>query len=190
MNLHFLSSPRLIYWLLPVALTLVSCASAPSALQGQFSTLSPAESATTTPPPIGTQVRWGGRIIETLPENGRTCFQILARPLGSSGRPSSNTTALDSSQGRFLACRAGFHDPAVYQPGRDVTVIGEISAHPTVKIGEYDYILPQLNASVVYLWPPLAAEKEGPRRDPYYYPYGPWGPWGHPWYPWAPYGWW
>jgi len=163
-----------------LSLLLSSCATTtPQALQGSFSVLSPSQS--TANPQTDISVRWGGRIIETLPENGRTCFQIMARPLSRNGRPSTHFSADDASEGRFLACHQGFYDPAVYQPGRDMTVRGNISGHQTIQIGEYDYLLPQVDADFVYLWPLLREVEAPPPYSPYYYPYGPWGPW----YPWG-----
>lgn len=84
---------------------------------------------------------------------------------------------MDASDGRFLACRSGFYDPAVFEPGREVTFIGKIEGYETTKIGEYDYKLPKVNADVVYLWPVVREVDVVPA-----YPYGPWGdPWGPRW---------
>jgi outer membrane lipoprotein len=173
--------------LLPVAaaLALSACATAPKPLQGQFEPITPQQTLSTGT--SGQSVRWGGRIIDTLPGPNQTCFQLLSRPLNALGRPM--TTASDASDGRFIACRSGFYDPAVFQPGRDVTFIGRVAGQETVKIGEYEYHLPKLMADVVYLWPEQRAMDMGP------YPYGPgYGPWG-PWGPWGPhsrfgYRWW
>ena len=73
--------------LLPLAasLALAACATAPKPLQGQFSAVTPRDSVSTQQ--VGTPVRWGGRIIETLPSQGQTCFQLISRPLNASGRP-------------------------------------------------------------------------------------------------------
>ncbi|MDF9443389.1 MAG: hypothetical protein ABS96_03440 [Lysobacteraceae bacterium SCN 69-123] len=167
---------------LAASLTLAACATAPKPLQGQFSTVSPRDSVAQKQ--TGTPVRWGGRIIETIPGQGETCFQMIARPLNGNGRPS--TTSADASDGRFLACRAGFYDPAVFEPGRDVTFIGRIDGYQTTKIGEYDYPLPKIAADVVYLWPVQREVEVVPA-----YPYGPWGPaWGPGWgWGWRS-GWW
>ena len=173
--------------LLPVTAIalLAACATAPTPLQGQFDPVTPHQVTTTRA--TGQSVRWGGRIIETTPGPQQTCFQLLGLPLNSMGRPMERTA--DASQGRFIACRSGFYDPAVFQPGRDVTFIGRVDGQEQVKIGEYDYALPRLAADVIYLWP----EQTEPALRPY--PYGPYpGPWG-PWGPWGPsyrfgYGWW
>ncbi|MEE7547124.1 Slp/YeaY family lipoprotein [Xanthomonas sp. Kuri4-1] len=169
--------------LLPVvaALSLAACATAPKPLQGQFTPVSPRDSVAS--PQVGSPVRWGGKIIETQPGQGQTCFQLISRPLNASGRPDSSSA--DASDGRFVACRAGFYDPAVFEPGREVTFIGHIAGYQDTKIGEYDYKLPKIDADVVYLWPVVRQVEVVPA-----YPYGPWGPWD-PWGPrWGYRGWW
>ena len=163
-------------------LALSACATAPKPLQGQFSLVSPRDSVATQQ--VGTPVRWGGRIIETKPGQGETCFQMISRPLNASGRP--NTTSSDASDGRFIACRAGFYDPAVFEAGRGVTFIGKIDGYQNTRIGEYDYRLPKLSADVIYLWP------EQRQVDVVPYPYGPWGPgpYGPYWGGYGRWGWW
>ncbi|HYG07023.1 MAG TPA: Slp family lipoprotein [Stenotrophomonas sp.] len=164
--------------LLPLAavLALSACATAPKPLQGQFNPVAPRE-ASAQP---GALVRWGGTIIETRPGQDQTCFQMLARPLAATGRPAGGSNA-DANDGRFIACRSGFYDPAVFQPGREVTFIGTVSGFENARIGEFDYRLPRVDANVVYLWPIV---REVQVIDP-------WGPrWGGPWGPWGPSPWW
>jgi len=167
----------------PIRLTLLAttaallgaCATAPQPLQGSFPTVTPAQAVGE--PQAGATVRWGGRIVETQPKQDQTCFQMVAMPLNASGRP--NSSAADASQGRFMACRAGFYDPAVFTPGRDVTFVGRIQGTESVRIGEYDYRLPLLQADVVYLWPEVREVEVVAPPYPYWgwgpYPYGRWG---------------
>ena len=162
---------------------LAACATAPKPLQGQFAPITPQQGLEQGNQ--GQSVRWGGRVIETLPGTNQTCFQMLARPLNSLGRPMTSNS--DASDGRFLACRAGFYDPAVFQPGRDITFIGRLDGQESVKIGEFDYQLPRLAAEVIYLWPEQTQTSNLPPPYPSYYsPWGP-GPWGPRW---GWYGWW
>jgi len=135
-----------------VVLAVAGCATAPKALQGQFDSQSPQDTAS-----AGAAVRWGGIVIEVVPQADRTCFQILSRELSGSGRP----RASDASEGRFLACRAGFYDPAVFTQGREVTVVGTLDGNERRSVGEFELQLPRIAASTVYLWPE--------RVDPYYY---------------------
>jgi outer membrane lipoprotein len=165
--------------LLPFVLTLAlgACATTPSQLQGQYSTLDPQQAAQQNAP--GEAVRWGGRIVEVHTEKLYTCFEIVGAPLDSSGRP----REVDDSNGRFLACRDGFYEPEVFKQGREVTISGKIDGYETRKIGDYDYRYPRVAADVVYLWP------ERVDYDDRYHGYPGWG-WGMGW-GWygGPWGW-
>ncbi|HEY0180122.1 MAG TPA: Slp family lipoprotein [Dokdonella sp.] len=161
-----------------LAAGLASCATVPAPLQGQYASVMPRDAAKTVDQPV----RWGGEIIKVEPKRDATCFEVLARALDASARP----TARDPSGGRFIACRAGFYDPEEFERGRDVTVVGRVTGTEQRKVGEFDYTYPHVDADTIYLWPkrPLYV------RSPYYYNdpwlYGGWGPWG--WGPyWGPY---
>jgi outer membrane lipoprotein len=160
---------------LAACLALAACASAPKPLQGAYTPVTPRDAAAGAQ--AGANVRWGGSIVETTPGPNNTCFQLVGRPLTASGRPSGDSP--DATDGRFIACRAGFYDPAVFAPGREVTFIGRIDGVETARIGEYDYKLPKIAADVVYLWPERR-DVEVRYRDPFYDPFwGPrWGWWG------------
>jgi outer membrane lipoprotein len=148
-------------------LLLAGCASVPKPLQGEFGSQSPQQATSE-----GERVRWGGSVIAVEPLPERTCFQVLGRPLGANGRPRET----DASEGRFLACRAGFYDPAVFTAGREVTVVGTRDGSDTRTVGEFQLQLPRVAADAIHLWPQ--------RRDPRYYsdPYYFWSPLGY-------YGW-
>lgn len=143
------------------AVLLSACATIPSPLQGEFAPASPATATAE-----GIRVRWGGEIIEVRPGREATCFEILARTLGASARP----RAGDAADGRFLACRAGFYDPAIFRQGRELTVTGRVEGSEERLIGEYAYRLPRVAADVIYLWP----EREP--RAVYWAPYDPFWP--------------
>jgi outer membrane lipoprotein len=145
----------------PVALclglmALAGCATVPKPLQGDFQSSSPKEDV----PLEGARVRWGGSILAVEPKPGLTCFQILAHDLSDSARPRKS----DESSGRFLACRNGFYDPAIFAIGRELTVTGNLSGSETRKIGEFDYHLPRVAADTIYLWPerPLEVRYDSP----------------------------
>src|SRR5690606_19371163 len=143
-------------------------------LRGEFAALSP--QAATQGDNVGALVRWGGRIVKVEPGQDSTCFEMVSTRLRDAGRP---YAADDRTEGRFLACRAGFYDPAVFEKNREVTFTGRIDGYENRRIGEYDYRFPKISADVVYLWP---------ERDtvqviaPYPYPaFAPWpyrGWWG------------
>jgi outer membrane lipoprotein len=164
--------PRHSFLVLALAAALSACATTPAPLQGQFTPLEPEQAVAQQQP--GQAVRWGGRIVEVHTEKLYTCFEIVSAPLDSSTRP----RRVDSSNGRFLACRNGFYEPEVFAVGRELTVSGHIDGFETRKIGDYDYRYPRVAADVVYLWPEY--EEHHHHYDPFYYPY--WGPgWGPGW---------
>ena len=128
-------------------LALTGCASMPTPLQGQFAEIRPAAAAKANA--LGDSVRWGGRIVAVDNFAERTCFKILSLRMGSNGRPLNE----DQSDGRFIACRAGFYDPGVFKLEREITITRRIDAIQVGRIGELDYRYPRVAAEVIYLWP-------------------------------------
>jgi outer membrane lipoprotein len=124
-------------------------------------------------PYVGRPVRWGGTVAAVENRARETWVEIVARELGSDGRPVED----DRSEGRFLARVGAFLDPAVYTEGRQVTVTGVVDGAMTRPIGNFPYLYPVVRAEMVYLWEPL------PEWPPYYY--DPW--WFYD--PWYPYPW-
>ena len=162
MKLHFLAA----------ALLLVGgCATAPKPLQGEFSALLPEQASVAQP--AGERVRWGGGIVTVSPTANQTCIEVLGRDLNESARPRSTP---DLIAGRFLACRSGFYDPAIFAPEREVTVTGRIDGYETRRIGEYDYQYPRVAADVIYLWPERR-EVGVYHHSPFFPVYRPYG-WG------------
>lgn len=140
--------PRTI--LLAAALTAVlgACATQPRPLQGEFTPITPRQAVERDA--TGALVRWGGRIVDVEPKPNQTCFHMISTRLDTYGRP---YWASDDVGGRFIACRTGFYDPAVFERNREVTFTGRVGGYETRQIGQYDYRLPRLDAEVVYLWP-------------------------------------
>ena len=142
-----------------LTLTLGACTTVPKPLQGNFTVVEPSQIAASGR--MGDTVRWGGLIIQTQPQHERTCMEILGRELSGSGRP----LECDATLGRFIACRASFYDPEVFSHGREVTVIGRVARLSERTVGDYVYVMPEIDAEVIYLWPER-------RYDPMYaYPY-------------------
>ncbi|GAB3345972.1 Slp family lipoprotein [Marilutibacter aestuarii] len=138
-------------WMAAMAATtllLAGCATQPEPLQGEYSAVTPRQAVEVDQ--TGANVRWGGRVIQVEPKENRTCFEMLSTQLNGSARP---YWATDDTGGRFIACRAGFYDPAIFQEGREVTFTGRISGYENRQIGGYDYRFPTLEADVIYLWP-------------------------------------
>lgn len=141
--------PHLLIGLTVLSATLLgACASTPDALRGEFAEVTPAQIAGGGEA-AAQRVRWGGTILSLKNSEQNSCFEILSRPLRGNARPE----ASDEEQGRFLACFAGFKDPKVFEPGRDVTVVGTIEDVEPVKVDEFEYRYPKLAGSDLYLWP-------------------------------------
>ncbi len=157
--------------LLIATAALAGCVTVPKPLRGDFASIAPGEASTQARE--GDLVRWGGRIVEVQPSAEQTCFEIVGRPLSDSARPVGNA---DVSAGRFLACRAGFYDPAIFTTQRDLTITGRVVGFETRRIGEYDYRYPKLAAEVVYLWPQVSRTQVHYIQDPFWPGYGYWGP--------------
>ena len=130
------------------ASVLAACATQPRPLQGQFAQITPRDAITTDS--TGAMVRWGGRIVQVEPQTNRTCFEMLSTRLDTYARP---YWASDDTGGRFIACRAGFYDPAVFERNREVTFTGRVDGYENRRIGGYDYRFPRVEAETVYLWP-------------------------------------
>ena len=75
---------------------------------------------------------------------------MISTRLSAYGRP---YWATDDVGGRFIACRTGFYDPALFEKNREVTFTGRLDGFETRQIGGYDYRFPRVEAEVVYLWP-------------------------------------
>lgn len=149
------------------ALVLISgCASLPEPLQRDTTAITPAQVRDTGR--TGMQVRWGGRIVETRPLADRTCFDLIGSALNAQGRPTDMT---DDGTGRFIACKPGFYDPAIFLRNREITVVGMVEGFEQRRIGEYDYNQPRVAAEVIYLWPharPVDARYPAPRPWPWF----------------------
>ncbi|TJY56656.1 hypothetical protein E4T66_19020 [Sinimarinibacterium sp. CAU 1509] len=156
---------------LPILLTglILSACATPEALRGDFPDTTPAQiSSQATSPDAGSKVRWGGTILSMENAADGSCFEILSRPLDSSGKPKST----DEELGRFLTCASDFKDPEIYKPGRIVTVIGTVTGTEKRKVGEFEYTYPKLAAEYIHLW---KKESDTPRTyivDPFWPPYG------------------
>lgn len=146
---------------------LSACASIPAPLVGDFAEFQPNQA---TDRSVGAQVRWGGSIVETQPGRDETCVEILARDLDRELRPIPG----DNHFGRFIACRSGFQDPAIFTAGREITVVGRVQGFVDGDIGEFVYRYPRLSAEVIYLWPERP-ETIVLRGTGFYDPF--WDPW-------------
>lgn len=154
--------------LLLTAALITGCASVPAPLEGNYSEAFFPKQANDQS--VGANVRWGGTVIETMPETDRTCIEILAHQLDRRARPEPS----DEDLGRFIACRSEFIDPEIFVNGREVTVVGEIETFRDGNVGDYNYVYPVVDADAVQLWPV--------RVDKRYYGHAYYG-YGYPYWP-------
>jgi outer membrane lipoprotein len=101
-------------------------------------------------------VEWGGIILDVRNRPDSTEIEVLAYPLNGAGRPATDRAA----EGRFIAVRSGFLEPAEYAPGRQLTVYGPLTAVRRGTVGDAPYRYPTVRADGLFLWPP-----QGGRQD-------------------------
>ena len=106
----------------------------------------------------GKKVLWGGTIINVKNLTSYSQLEILAYPLGSAHLPERDEKPL----GRFLARHTGFLEPTDYQPGRLVTLVGQLHSVQQGKVGEASYAYPLIISDQIHLWP-RNAEQTSPR---------------------------
>ncbi|MBP1711981.1 MAG: outer membrane protein slp precursor [Deltaproteobacteria bacterium] len=93
-------------------------------------------------------VMFGGEIIQTRTEANETWVEVLQKPLDWQNRPQD----ADVSYGRFFVQFSGFLDPAIYAPGRKITVIGEVQGKRVERIKDLDYSYPVVSSRESHLW--------------------------------------
>jgi outer membrane lipoprotein len=121
----------------------------------------------------GARVIVGGEVLAVRPSPGLTEIEMLARRLDDEGFPERS----DRSPGRALLRTPEFLDPAIYSPGRRITVVGEVTGLEERKIGEVPYRYPIITVERIRLLP-----KELVAPGYYQYPWGPYGPYYDPFY--------
>lgn len=141
MNLRLSAAASLLF--------LSACATQPAPLQGSFDVLDAHDAAAGNH--TGAAVRWGGRVLRVEPRADRTCFEMVSGRLDAGGRP---YWTGDATWGRFIACRVGFYDPALFQPNREVTFTGRIEGYEDRQVAGHVYRFPRVAADAVYLWAP------------------------------------
>lgn len=79
----------------------------------------------------GRTVLLGGEIIETRNAPGMTSIMVLDRQLDYRKKPRSGA----DSGGRFIVRHNSFLDPAIFRPGRVITVAGVVIASESLPLG-------------------------------------------------------
>jgi outer membrane lipoprotein len=129
---------------------------------------------------VGRVVMVGGVVIRAKRTKDQTEIEVLQLPTEGGG-PS--TTERLRSEGRFLAVREGFLDPASVPPGTPITVIGVVTGSTTRPLDESEYTYPVLDIKHLIDWSAVASQPSGGGAaafyGPYYPPYYWWGPYGY-----------
>ena len=127
---------------------------------------------------VGRVIMAGGVVIRAKRTKDRTEIEVLQLPI-EGGAPS--TTERLRSEGRFLAVREEFLDPARVPPGTPITVIGVVSGSTTRPLDETEYTYPVLDIKHLIDWSTVASQRSGGGAAAYYGPYySPFGYWGGP----------
>jgi len=92
----------------------------------------------------------GGTIVNSSNSPEGTYIEVVEKPLDYRGRPEHT----DISRGRFIVLYEGYLDPAIFSPGRDVTVAGEVLGSKVRKLGQIDYPYVFMKSRGMYLLEP------------------------------------
>jgi outer membrane lipoprotein len=135
---------------------------------------------------IGRTVMLGGTVIRAKRTEAETEVEVLQLPTERDGPLSDDRLR---SEGRFLAVRGAFLDPASLPQGTPITVIGTVKGETTRALDESDYSYPILEVKHIIDWNSIASQRRrdrSPYYGAYYPPYGYsgfspyWGPFGGP----------
>ena len=127
---------------------------------------------------IGRVIMAGGVVISAKRTKDQTEIEILQLP-NEGGEPS--TTDRLRSEGRFLAVREEFLDPATVPPGTPITVIGVVSGSTSRPLDDSEYNYPVLDIKHLIDWSTAASQHTGESAAAFYGPYySPFGYWGRP----------
>lgn len=97
----------------------------------------------------GRTVLLGGEIIETRNTTSMTSVMVLEHQLDYRQKPRSGA----ASGGRFIVRHPSFLDPAIFRPGRVITVTGVVIGSVSLPLGEISYRYPLIENKELYLWP-------------------------------------
>jgi outer membrane lipoprotein len=96
----------------------------------------------------GKKILTGGQILAANAREGETWVEVLQKPLDWQNKPKDT----DESYGRYLVRIPGFADPAIYSPGKKITVLGEVEGKKVQRLREMDYTYPVVFPLEHYLW--------------------------------------
>jgi outer membrane lipoprotein len=90
----------------------------------------------------------GGKIIETKGYQSASEITVLQLPLDRRGRPEDG----DRSEGRYLVRSGQFLDPAIYEKGTLLTVVGRLSGSEVRSVGGFPYVYPVVEPIELKSW--------------------------------------
>jgi outer membrane lipoprotein len=96
----------------------------------------------------GKWVMLGGVIIETRNSAQGSTVEVLQTPLDRQGRPRET----DETAGRFIVESPEFLDAAVYQPGKRISLVGQVRGQEVRPLGEMNYRYPVISSKELRLW--------------------------------------
>lgn len=115
----------------------------------------------------------GGKVLSAKRLKEGTRIEVLQIPLSSDLVPEEQK---EESKGRFVAIdKEGTNivDPAVVEDDKLVTVVGEVLGTTTIKIGEVEQQVPELEIKHVTVWDRDRLRPYYGYRAPYAWGYGP-----------------
>jgi len=112
--------------------------------------VAPADAAAQAEHYLGTEVVWGGELLEVRNRADASEIVVLAYPLDAGQRPQRGEMSL----GRFIALLPGYVERYDYPSGRYITIAGTLGGTRDDLIGEQHYAYPVIKADAVHLWPP------------------------------------
>jgi outer membrane lipoprotein len=96
----------------------------------------------------GEVVMLGGKVIETQSAQLASEITVLQLPLDGRGRPQDG----DHTEGRYLVRSGQFLDPALYEKGTLVTVVGRLTGGESRFIGSFAYVHPVVEILEIKSW--------------------------------------
>ncbi|NVK21377.1 MAG: Slp family lipoprotein [Kangiellaceae bacterium] len=127
---------------------LSACMSAPRSVQTDVPTVSFIQVAQSPNAHVGQEVQWGGIIARVENLERDTMVEIVNLPLDYQARPVAN----QQTGGRFIARVPGFLDPMIYQQGKEITIVGQLSEPMPGKVGQHEINFPVVDTRGHHLW--------------------------------------
>jgi len=160
--MDFINHTRVLKWITPlILLWLAACAStiSPEVLKDVDQNIR-FEALLKNPDAFqGKTVLFGGDIIKTENYPDKTLILVFQLSLNSDKKP----IGRDRSAGRFIVSVPGFLDPAIFQPGRQITVVGVVAGKEVRPLDDIDYTYPVIERRHFYLWQRESAIDAKPR---------------------------